>query len=104
MVAIPLTGIRVTHSQIVSHPRAPEAAVRTLAEVCSAAIAFVYRSIDRLILNIYIPTLQTPGAMAIFLRQVCKKPILSGLVFKWLTDRFVAQVRAFAQAQRMLIT
>jgi hypothetical protein len=77
--------------------------VRTLAEVCSAAIAFVYHSIDRLILNVYIPTLQTPGAMAIFLRQVCKKPILSGLVFKWLTDRFVAQVRTFAQTHRVPI-
>jgi len=83
----------------VAHLLNAEATVQTLAEVCSAAIAFAYRSIDRLILNAYIPTLQTPGAMAIFLRQVCKKPILSGLVFKWLTDRFVAQVRAFAQAR-----
>lgn len=55
--------------------------MRTLAEACNAAIAFAYRSIDRLILNVYTPTLQTPGAMAIFLRQVCQKPILSGLVF-----------------------
>ena len=77
--------------------------MRTLTEVCSAAIAFTYRSIDRLILNAYIPTLQTPGAMAIFLRQVCKKPILSGLVFKWLTDRFVAQVRTFAQKHHVQI-
>jgi hypothetical protein len=75
--------------------------VQTLTEACSATIAFAYRSIDRLILNAYIPTLQTPGAMAIFLRQVCKKPILSGLVFKWLTDRFVAQVRTFAQARNV---
>jgi len=78
--------------------------MRTLAEACSTAIAFAYRSIDRLILNVYIPTLQTPGAMAIFLRQVCKKPILSNVVFKGLTDRFVAQVRPFAQAQRVPIT
>lgn len=77
--------------------------VQTLTEACSAAIAFVYRSIDRLVLNVYIPTLQTPGAMAIFLRQVCKKPILSGLVFKWLTDRFVGQIRAFADARRVPI-
>jgi hypothetical protein len=78
--------------------------VRTLAEVCSAAIAFAYRSIDRLILNVYIPTLQTPGAMAVFLRQGCKKPILSGLVCKWLTDRLVAQVRTVAQARHVPIT
>jgi hypothetical protein len=70
--------------------------MQSLTEACSAAIAFAYRSIDRLVLNVYTPTLQTPAMMAIFFREVWKKPILSGLVFKWLTDRFVSQVRAFA--------
>jgi hypothetical protein len=37
------------------HPFNAEPAMRTLAEVCSAAIAFAYRSIDRLTLNAYIP-------------------------------------------------
>jgi hypothetical protein len=73
----------------------------SLAEICGAAVAFSYRSIDRLVLTAYIPTLQTPGAMAKFFREVCKKPILSGLVFKWLTDRFVTQVCAFAQARHI---
>jgi hypothetical protein len=49
--AIPLTGTQGSHGQSVFHPRAPEVAMRTLAEACSAAIAFAYRSIDRLILN-----------------------------------------------------
>jgi hypothetical protein len=61
----------------------------TLAEACGPAVAFTYRSIDRLILNAYIPTLQMPGAMVTFLREVCGKPILSPVVFKALTDRFV---------------
>jgi hypothetical protein len=87
----------------VIQPIDAELIVHTLAEACSAATAFAYRSIDRLVLNVYIPTLQTPGAMAVFFRQVCKKPILSGLVFKWLTDRFVAQVRAFAATRRIPI-
>jgi hypothetical protein len=73
----------------------------TLAEACGAAVAFTYRSIDRLILNVYIPTLQTPAAMAYFLRHVCGKPILSGVVFKALTDRFVTAVHAFAQTHRI---
>lgn len=38
--------------------------MKTLAEVCGSAVAFTYLSIDRLILNAYIPTLQTLGAMA----------------------------------------
>jgi hypothetical protein len=66
-------------------------------------VAFSYRSIDRLILNAYIPTLQTPGAMAIFFRQILHKPILAGKVFKELTDRFVDQVKQFADQQRLSI-
>ncbi len=34
-----------------------------LARLCPDAIAFEYRCIDRLILNAYIPTLQTPGVL-----------------------------------------
>lgn len=75
--------------------------MKTLAEVCDSAVAFTYRSIDRLILNAYIPTLQTPGAVAHFLREVCGKPILSPVVFKGLTDRFVGQVRRFAHEHRI---
>lgn len=73
----------------------------TLAEACGPAVAFTYRSLDRLILNAYIPTLQMPGAMVTFLRQVCGKPILSPVVFKALTDRFVGAVHAFMQAHRI---
>jgi hypothetical protein len=73
----------------------------TLAEACGSAVAFTYRSIDRLILNAYIPTLQMPGAMVTFLREVQGKPILSPVVFKALTDRFVAAVQAFTEARRI---
>jgi len=73
----------------------------TLAEACGPAVAFTYRSIDRLILNAYIPTLQTPAAMAWFLREVQGKPILSPVVFKALTERFVTEVQGFAQKHRI---
>ena len=73
----------------------------TLAEACGAAVAFTYRSIDRLILNAYIPTLQMAGAMVTFLREVQGKPILSPVVFKALTDRFVAAVQAFTATHRI---
>jgi DNA-binding transcriptional ArsR family regulator len=78
-----------------------EDGVRTMAEVCGTAVAFSYRSIDRLILNTYIPTLQTPGAMAYFLREICGKPILSSVVFKALTDRFIAAIQALAERQHI---
>jgi oligopeptide/dipeptide ABC transporter ATP-binding protein len=41
--------------------------------------------------------------VARFLREVCGKPILSGHVFKWLTDRFVAQIERFARERRIPI-
>jgi hypothetical protein len=73
----------------------------TLAEACGPAVAFTYRSIDRLVLNAYIPTLQMPGAMVTFLREVCGKPILSPVVFKALTDRFVTAIQTFTGRQRI---
>jgi len=72
-----------------------------ITECCADAVAFSYRSMDRLVLNAYIPTLQTPAAMAVFFRQVQRKPILAGKVFKDLTDRFVADVMHFAQQGRI---
>jgi len=77
--------------------------MNSIAEVCREAIAFEYRCIDRLILNAYIPTLQTPGAMARFMRQVRQQPILSGIVFKKLTDQFVGRIKSFAAEQGLEI-
>jgi hypothetical protein len=74
-----------------------------LARVCPDAVSFGYRSIDRLILNAYIPTMQTPGAMACFLRQVRGKPILAGIVFKELTDDFVGRIKSFAGLQGLAL-
>ena len=70
--------------------------MNTIAGACADAVAFSYRSIDRRVLNAYLPTLQTPAAMAVFFRDVQRKPILAGKVFKALTDRFVTQVMRFA--------
>ncbi len=75
--------------------------MKTLAEVCGAAVAFTYRPIDRLILSAYIPTLQTPTAVRRFVGHVCGKPILSPVVFQHLTDRFVTPVRRFARELRI---
>ena len=77
--------------------------MNTIATVCEKAIAFRYRSIDRLILNGYIPTMQTPASMGYFMRQVRRKPILSGVVFKELTAQFVTRIKQFAQEKGLQI-
>jgi hypothetical protein len=74
-----------------------------LAKLCPESIAFEYRSIDRLMLNSYIPTLQTPAAMAYFLREVRRQPILSGIVFKKLTDDFVGRVQELSELHGLSI-
>ena len=73
----------------------------TLTDVCGSAVAFSYRSFDRVILNGYVPRLQTPGGVAVFFRDVQHKPILAGKVFKDLTERFVGQVKRFAEQRRI---
>ena len=75
--------------------------MHAITQHCPDAVAFSYRSIDRLILNAYIPTLQTPGAMAVFFRDVRRQPILAGKVFKDLTDRFVNQVMGLARQRQI---
>src|SRR5579885_2584315 len=75
--------------------------MRTLTDVCGSAVSFSYRSFDRVILNGYVPRLQTPGGVALFFRDVQHKPILAGKVFKDLTERFVNQTKPFAEQRRI---
>jgi len=55
--------------ETVGTQREGEVGMTTLAEACGSAVAFRYRSIDRPIVNAYIPTLQMPGAMVTFLHR-----------------------------------
>jgi hypothetical protein len=75
----------------------------SITQDCPDAVSFSYRSIDRLILNAYVPILQTPAAMAVFFREVLRQPILAGKVFKDLTDRFVNQVTTLARQRQIPI-
>lgn len=65
-------------------------------ETHKETILFSYSSFDRIILNGYIPLLQTEGAVAFFLRKR-GTPILSPVVFKKLTDQYVTRVEAFSR-------
>jgi hypothetical protein len=56
--------------------------------------------LDRLYLNSYVPTLQTPGHLCTFLREHLGHPVPSPAVIRPLHDRFVHAVQAFATQQR----
>jgi hypothetical protein len=57
--------------------------------------------IDRLYLNGYIPKLQTPGQLCLFLRDHLGYPIPSPALFRPMHDRFVGAVDAFAQERQV---
>lgn len=57
--------------------------------------------IDRLYLNGYLPNLQTPGQLFVFLRDHLHYPIPSPALFRPLHDRFVDAVQTFAAEQRV---
>lgn len=59
------------------------------------------RSFDRLYLNGYVPTLQTPGQVVAFCRDHLGRPLASPALFGPLRERFVAAVHAYAEAHQV---
>jgi hypothetical protein len=57
--------------------------------------------LDRLYVNAYVPTLQTPGQLCFFLKKHLGHPIPSPALFAPMPDRFVAAVRRFTQQHRV---
>ena len=57
------------------------------------------RCLDRLYVNGYVPTLQTPGQLCWYLRDHLGNPLPSPALFPPLHDRFTGAVAAFARQQ-----
>ncbi len=55
--------------------------------------------VDRVLLNAYVPTLQTSGGVAYFMREHLGLPIPSPAVMEKIGNRFRREVRAFAERQ-----
>ena len=53
--------------------------------------------VDRLYLNGYVPLLQAPGQIATFCRQQLNAPMPSPALFRPLLERFMHDVKAFAE-------
>jgi hypothetical protein len=62
-------------------------------------VALSTSCVDRLYINGYLPTLQTPGQLCTFLHDHLGYPIPSPALLRPLHDRFVQAVSAFAQQQ-----
>jgi hypothetical protein len=57
--------------------------------------------VDRLYVNGYVPTLQTPGQLVHFMRSHLGQPIASPAVLRPLHDRLVQGIEAFARHHRI---
>ena len=76
-------------------------AAASLASIMRDQVALSVTCLDRLYLNGYVPTLQSPGQLVRFCREHLGKPIASPALFRPLHDRFVNDVETFAQQQRV---
>src|SRR5215469_13173824 len=75
---------------------APTMSSPSLATILREHVMLSTACLDRLYLNGYVPTLQTPGQLATFLRDHLGFPVPSPAVIRPLHDRFVQAVDAFA--------
>lgn len=66
-------------------------------------VTLTVRCLDRLYLNGYVPTLQTPGQLVHFLHEHLGYPIASPALFPPMHDRFVQAVHRFADEQQIPI-
>jgi hypothetical protein len=72
---------------------------RSIADVIAHHVTWELESIDRMSLNLYVPGLQTEGAVATFFREHRGQPFASSALMEPISQRFRAAVDAFVQAE-----
>jgi hypothetical protein len=70
---------------------------RTVAEVLSEHVVFEVECIDRMYLNVYVPTLQTELALVSYLRGQLGCQVTSTAPLAAVSDAFAAAIRRFAR-------
>ena len=73
---------------------------RSVADVLAEHVTFEVECIDRMYCNVYVPRLQYAAGLVGYVHQQLGLPIASTAPLGQITDRFVKQVHAFAQAQQ----
>jgi len=70
--------------------------VTNINEVLDGHVLLEVECVDRMLLNAYVPNLQVPGQVVRFLCDHLGNPIPSPALFAKIGNRFVREVRAFA--------
>ena len=72
-------------------------------DVLAGHVRLEVECVDRLLLNAYVPGLQVPGQVVIFLTRHLGNPVPSPALFNQIGNRFVRDVKAFAAAYQIPI-
>src|SRR6266581_3222095 len=73
---------------------------RSAADVLKGHVVFELECIGRIYCNLYVPKLHRDLGVVGFIREHLGKPVASTAVLAERTEKFYAEVRAFAAAQR----
>ncbi len=74
---------------------------RTVADVLSRHVSFEIESINRLLLNVYVPTLQHPRALVGFIHQHLGYPIASTAALGPISAAFIATIETFTRRHQI---
>ena len=74
---------------------------RSVADVVAEHVSFEVECIDRMYCNLYVPRVQYAGGLVGFVHRQLGLPIASTAPLAAITDRFVKDVHAFAQANHI---
>jgi len=72
---------------------------KSVAEILRDRVTLEVESIDRMYLNVYVPSLQTDFGAASFFRYHRQRPFASGVLMSAMTRAFVASIEAFVRRQ-----
>ena len=87
------------HSRSSSGHAGAMSTVININDVLDGHVRFSVDCVDRVLLNAYVPTLQTSGGVAYFMREHLGLPIPSPAVMEKIGNRFRREVRAFAETE-----
>jgi hypothetical protein len=79
----------------------PSLSSPSVAEILRSHVTLELEGIDRMYLNVYVPTLQYPGGVATFLRQHRGAQYASSALLQPITDAFVSKMETLAETRQI---
>ena len=73
----------------------------SVAEILASHVTLEVEGIDRMYLNVYVPTLQYPSGVATFLRYHRGAQYASSVLLQPITDAFVSKMETFAETRQI---